>query len=218
MQSQARIFVLLTATGCAALVALQLLGLPVAAATAKIVASCSFIGVALSSGALRSAYGGIVLAGLALSWFGDVFLIGQSQALFLAGLLAFLLAHVAYIAAFAVHGVSLRWVLLAALPIAIAAFGVSAWLTPHIAPWLLLPVRVYTIVISMMVVMAIGTRGVGGSWLIVAGALLFYASDLSVASLRLVQTELPMYAWGLPFYYAGQVCLALSTRSQSSSQ
>ena len=61
-----------------------------------------------------------------------------------------------------------------------------------------------------MVIFAYGTRGRDGSILIVAGATLFFLSDLSVAALRLVQTEYPTYVLGLPFYYAGQVCLALS--------
>jgi len=52
--------------------------------------------------------------------------------------------------------------------------------------------------------------------LILAGALMFFLSDLSVASQRLVQMEFPTYVWGLPLYYAGQLCLALSV-SQSRS-
>ncbi len=70
--------------------------------------------------------------------------------------------------------------------------------------------RAYIAVISLMVIFAIGTRGAGGSWLIVAGATLFFLSDLSVAALRIVQTDLATYVIGLPFYYTGQVCLALS--------
>ena len=70
--------------------------------------------------------------------------------------------------------------------------------------------------ISLMVIFAIGTRGRGGSLLIVSGAVLFFLSDLSVAALRLVETDYPTYVLGLPFYYAGQVCLALSS-SQSRS-
>jgi uncharacterized membrane protein YhhN len=77
-------------------------------------------------------------------------------------------------------------------------------------------VRLYTIVISSMVIAAIGTRGKGGPVLILVGALLFFLSDLSVAALRLVQTDFPTYVWGLPLYYAGQLCLALSV-SQSRS-
>ncbi|MBT8089328.1 MAG: lysoplasmalogenase, partial [Gammaproteobacteria bacterium] len=60
------------------------------------------------------------------------------------------------------------------------------------------------------VIAAIGTRGRGATKLILAGALMFFFSDLSVAALRLVQTTLPTYVWGLPLYYAGQLCLAAS--------
>jgi uncharacterized membrane protein YhhN len=211
-------FVVLVAAGCAALVVFLLFELVTAAAAAKLVASCAFLGVAVTSGALSSVYGRIILAGLALSWFGDMFLVGQSQALFLSGLVAFLLAHVAYVAAFAFHGVDARWLLLTAIPLVFIATAVSVWLTPHIAPYILIPVRVYTVVISIMVVMAFGAKGAGGSWLFVAGAVLFFGSDLSVAALRLVQTDWPTYVLGLPLYYGGQACLALSTQSQSSSQ
>ncbi len=210
--------VLLVAGGCAALVAFQLLDMALPAAVAKLLASCSFIAVALASGATRSLYGGAILTGLALSWLGDMFLIGQTEVFFYAGLVAFLLGHVAYIAAFAIHGVNGRWLFTAALPVAIVATLVSLWLTPHTAPHFLLAVRTYTIVISLMVVMSFGARGAGGPWIMVAGAVLFYLSDLSVAALRLVETDVPTYALGLPFYYGGQVLLALSTRSQSLSQ
>ncbi|MDJ0701234.1 MAG: lysoplasmalogenase family protein [Woeseiaceae bacterium] len=218
MRPPPAIFVLLVAAGCAALVVLQLIGLAIPAAIAKLVASCSFIGVALASGATRSLYGRAILAGLAFSWFGDMFLVGQSQVFFYAGLVAFLLGHIAYIAAFAAHGVDGRWLFAAALPVAVAATLVTIWLTPHTAPQLLVPVRTYTVVISVMVVMSFGARGAGGPWIMVAGAVLFYLSDLSVAALRLVETAWPTYALGLPFYYGGQVLLALSTRSQSESQ
>ncbi len=176
----------------------------------KFVASCSFLAVAISAGSSKSLYGRIILAGLCLSWFGDMFLISRSQVFFLAGLVAFLLAHVAYIVAFIAHGTNRLWLWCAAVPIAVIVTTVSAWLAPHIPVELQIPVRVYTIVISMMVVMAFATRGAGGSLLIVVGALLFYLSDLSVAMLRLIDTGYPSYAWGLPFYYGGQVCLALS--------
>ncbi len=218
MKPHTRLLVFLVAAGCALLVGFLLFELTFAAAAAKLVASCSFLGVAATSGALRSVYGQVILAGLALSWFGDMFLVGQSQTMFLAGLVAFLLAHVAYIAAFAFHGVDTKWSILAAVPLVLVATAVSVSLTPHIVPDLLVPVRVYTAVISIMVVMAFGAKGAGGVWLMAIGAVLFYLSDLSVAALRLVQTEWPTYVLGLPFYYGGQVCLALSTRSQSSSQ
>ncbi len=215
MRLPVAVLVQLVAAGCAALVAFQLIGLAIPAAVAKALASCSFIGVAIASGATRSLYGRAILTGLACSWCGDMLLIGQSPTYFYAGLVAFLLGHVAYIAAFSAHGINGRWFFAAALPVAIAATLVTIWLTPHTAPHLLVAVRTYTVVISLMVVMSFGARGAGGPWIMVAGALLFYLSDLSVAALRLVDTVWPTYVLGLPFYYTGQVLLALSTRSQS---
>jgi len=210
-----RNLVVLVAISCIALVALLSVGSQ-AAAVAKIIASTTFIALAIQVGGFSSTYGRLILLGLCLSWFGDVFLINSSQIAFLAGLVAFLLAHVAYIAAFIARGINIRWALSAALPVAAIAVVASIWLSPHVAPYLLIPVRVYTAVISFMVIGAIGTRGRGAPALILVGALLFFTSDLSVAALRLVQSDFPTYVWGLPFYYAGQVCLALSA-SQSRS-
>ena len=206
----------LTVVACVTLVGFLLVEIPAAAALAKIIASTGFLLVAVWCGALQSAYGRTLLAGLALSFLGDAFLIGDSQQAFLAGLFAFLLAHVAYISAFLVSGVSARWIVFAALPITAIALGVSSWLVPHTPADMLWPVRLYTAVISIMVIAAIGTRGKNASLLILSGALLFFLSDLSVASLRLLHVEFPTYVWGLPLYYAGQLCLALSV-SQSRS-
>ena len=208
--------IIVTGVACLSLVGTLLVNMHTAAAIAKIVASCGFISAAVLSGALRSAYGKVLLSGLALSFLGDAFLIGETRQAFLSGLAAFLLAHLAYVAAFIVNGVSLRWLAGAALPVTGLALGVAAWLAPHTPPELSLPVRLYTIVISGMVIAAFGTRGKGGPMLILVGALLFFLSDLSVAALRLVETEFPTYVWGLPLYYAGQLCLALSV-SQSRS-
>jgi len=209
-----RRYLLLATAGCIALVAFLLVDYEYAAAAAKIVASTSFLAVAIRAGALRSDFGRIVFLGLAFSWFGDAFLIGESKVAFLAGLVTFLLAHIAYIAAFIVRGISMRWALLAIVPVAALGITVSLWLRPHVPPELVVPVRVYTAVICLMVTAAFGTRGRGASGLILAGALMFFLSDLSVAALRLVETDFPTYVWGLPLYYAGQILLALST-SQS---
>lgn len=201
---------------CAALVAFLYLDLLQPAIVAKVIASSAFIAVAVHSGAMSSTYGRLILLGLVFSWFGDMFLTGQAKTAFLAGLGAFLLAHVAYVSAFIAHGYGRLWVIVAAIPITLIAIGVFSWLAPHIPTDLGIPVRAYIAVISVMVIFAVGTRGAGGSPLILAGAILFFVSDLSVGALRLVQVEFPTYVWGLPFYYGGQLCLALSV-SQSRS-
>ena len=204
------------AVGCAFLVGLQLAGYVAPAAVAKFVASSAFVTLALRQGALHSWYGRLILSGLCFSWCGDLLLVGRSQTFFLAGLVAFLLAHVAYTAAFARHGFGRVALVATAIPIAAIAMLVWSWLEPQTPAELSLPVRAYIAVISLMVIFAYATRGAGGSWLIPAGASLFFLSDLSVAALRLAGTDYPTYALGLPAYYASQVCLALSV-SQSRS-
>jgi len=216
MNTQIRTAVVVTAIACLVLVGTLLAGVDTVAAGVKTIASAGFLAVAILSGALQSTYGKVLLAGLTLSFAGDAFLIGEAQQAFLAGLAAFLLAHLAYVAAFAVNGINLRWLAGASLPVIGIALGIAMWLAPHTSPELSLPVRLYIIVISGMVIAAVGTQGKGGSVLILVGALLFFLSDLSVAALRLVQTDFPTYVWGLPLYYAGQLCLALSV-SQSRS-
>jgi len=179
----------------------------------KMLASSLFLMLAMSCGAARSHYGRIILAGLALSWIGDLFLLDTGQQLFLLGLISFLFAHVAYISAFASLGLHRNWLLAAIVPVLLVSFGVSAWLAPYVPGDMLLPVRTYTVVISAMLIASIGARGNGASTLIPVGAILFYLSDLSVAAGQFVQTDFPNYVWGLPFYYAGQSLLALSTGS-----
>jgi len=211
-----RLLVTLVGTACIALVALLLADMSAPAAGMKFIASSAFVALAIRGGALASIYGRLILTGLALSWCGDMFLIGASKSAFLGGLVAFLLAHVAYVGAFVQHGYERRWIWVAMVPVTAIAIGVFVWLDPYTPPDLLNPVRAYVAVISLMVIFAIGTQGRGGSKLIVVGATLFFLSDLSVAALRLVQTEYPTYVIGLPLYYAGQLCLALSS-SQSRS-
>ena len=90
------------------------------------------------------------------------------------------------------------------------AIAVSMWLTPQVPAELIGPVRTYTGVISLMVIMALAAHGAGASVLIVIGALLFYLSDLSVAAMQFAEPPFPTYILGLPLYYAGQLCLAVS--------
>jgi uncharacterized membrane protein YhhN len=205
-----RALVTVVAVACAALVGLLLAGQTGAAVIAKLIASTAFVVLAIKRGALNAIYGRLILAGLTFSWFGDMFLTGDSQQMFLAGLAAFLLGHLAFASAFVAHGYHRTWIIAAAVPLTGVAIAVWTWLEPHTPADLSMPVRAYIAVITIMVIFAFGTRGRHGSWLIVAGATLFFLSDLSVAALRLLQTPLPTYVLGLPAYYAAQVCFALS--------
>lgn len=209
------IFVVLTAIACMALVYFLRVEWPLLAAGAKIIASTGFLATAISVGALSHRFGQTIFAGLLLSLFGDLFLIGISEQAFVLGLGLFLLAHIAYIVAFVTFGTDRKWAIAAAIPISAITVIVAIWLTPSIPTDLLIPVRVYSIVIGLMVVAAFGARGAGASSLVVAGALMFFVSDLSVAATRLVHVSFPTIIWGLPLYYAGQLCLAVSARKPS---
>ncbi len=206
------IAIVVVAAAAITMVVSNLLALETLSVVSKMSASSAFIALALTAGALQSLYGRIVIAALSLSWIGDLLLAGGSEQLFLFGLISFLLAHVAFVVAFSVHGIKLNSALVAGIPIAALSIAVSLWLSTYVPADMVIPVRVYTLVISIMVITAFGARGAGAPLLIPVGALLFYFSDLSVATGQFVQTDFPNYVWGLPFYFSGQVLLALSVR------
>ena len=202
------------------LAALVLVGSRLAAydtlgAWSKMIASTSFIGVAFSVGAHRWGYGRVLLAGLFFAWWGDFFLIGSSDTRFLLGLVSFLLGHVMYCVAFVVRGIDVRWSMLTIPMVVAVTGGASWWLGPHVSDEMTGPVRAYTGVISVMVVLAVGARGAGAPWVVPVGAILFYFSDISVAAGQFVKPDFPNYVWGLPFYFGGQVLLAWSGRDDT---
>jgi len=173
---------------------------------AKPLASSVFVAAALAHGALSSRYGVLVLAGLALSWLGDVLLISADTRLFRAGIAAFALAHVAYVAAFAARAFEPARAALAAVPVAVAVVLAARWLRPHLPADMAVPVNAYMAIISAMVVAAAGASGADAR--ILAGALLFYVSDLSVARERFVAPSPWNSLVGLPLYYGAQLVLA----------
>jgi uncharacterized membrane protein YhhN len=172
----------------------------------KTVASLGFVAlgaVGLSRGDPVAAW---LVGGLALCALGDVLLISERS--FDAGLVAFLLGHVAYIVAFHLARPVAAWDLWLAAPPALVGVGAGAWLWPHLGsrrP----AVTAYIVVISTMVWGALAAGPVLGEALTV-GAVLFFLSDLTVARHRFVTPEFLNRAIGLPLYYAGQVLIALS--------
>lgn len=184
--------------------------LDVPSGTYKMAASTCFIATAWLAGAKQTLYGKILLAGLIFSWWGDYFLIGGSQGRFLAGLVSFFLAHVAYCVAYYLRGTDPHLVAATGAALVLPALLVVPWIWPGVPVELRVPVVAYLIVISAMVTLAVGTWGQPGSVLIIAGALLFYGSDLFVARGRFVERDLLNPMIGLPLYFGGQVLLALS--------
>lgn len=211
----AKVFAAITVLGAFTMVALGLWGPGGYGIYPKMIAATAFIGVAIAQGGHAWNYGRVIIAGLVLSWFGDLFLALGGDQYFLFGLVSFLSAHVMYCIAFGVRGINWRWSGLALVPVAAMAIGVTMWITPHVGADMIWPVRVYTVVISTMVVLAFGARGAGGPLSILIGAILFWLSDISVASGQFDVTDFPNYIWGLPAYFIGQIFLAWSTRTAS---
>jgi uncharacterized membrane protein YhhN len=159
-----------------------------------------------------------VLVALALSLAGDVFLM-LPQDLFVAGLGAFLLAHIAYVVAFNVRSAPPFTITLVA---AVAVGAVAYVLFDRMRRGMIekgqrefvLPVAVYVLAIGAMVVSAIATAGrpewsAANSALAIAGALSFMASDSMIGWNRFVQPIPRGNVWVMATYHVGQVLLVL---------
>jgi len=174
----------------------------------KPLASTGFLGLSLESGALESDIGRIFFCALVLSWLGDVLLIPRTPKPFLAGLIAFLLGHIAFVAAFVVSGPSWTTATLCLIPLTAISVGVGWWMVPKAPEKMRVPVVAYTGVITLMVATA------GGLWdhqfghYILLAAFVFYLSDLSVAINRFVSPAFIHRLWGLPLYYGAQLTFA----------
>jgi uncharacterized membrane protein YhhN len=206
-------YVLVTVVATAALLAAERAGWQPGVWGAKPVAAAGFVGAAWANGALATPYGSWILLGLVLSLAGDVLLIPKERPrVFLVGLVAFLLGHVAYTIAFAVRGLDLPTVAVAL--VAVLALGLLAlrWLLPHVGASMRRPVLAYVVVISGMLACAAGTVGYAGMPALFAGAFAFYLSDLAVARQRFVARSFWNKAWGLPLYFGAQLVLAWTVK------
>jgi uncharacterized membrane protein YhhN len=178
-------------------------------AWSKLSASTGFVVAGLTSGALETGPGRWLLLGLVLAFVGDACLLSRRKGWFLAGLVAFLLGHLAYVGAFVARGLAPEAAGWALLALAVPAAVVLRWLWPR-AGELRGPVVAYVAVITAMVAAALGAYVHGASPWIPVGALLFYLSDLCVARERFVAHALVNQVVGLPLYYAAQLVLALA--------
>lgn len=173
-----------------------------------------FVLTALLATVHFSHYAIVVLIGLGLCLVGDVCLAFPQPALFRAGLVAFLLGHVAYGVAF-VFAARPNWGLWIA---AVAALPVSSLVYHRLQPFLggmQKSVMAYIVVITLMVIAAGGLFGdrqlpFPGRFLVLNGAFSFYLSDIFVARQRFVQPAFQNRLIGLPLYYLGQFQIAFS--------
>ncbi len=149
---------------------------------------------------------GWLIAALALSLLGDVYLMLPAN-LFAAGLGAFLLAHLSYIAAFhAPPTARLIWLAV--------VVGVSSPVSFRIVrsmedPGLKPAVLAYLVAISLMVASAFAS----GSAVAAAGAVLFFVSDGIIAWDRFVQKLSSARLAIIVTYHVGQLLLVLALRA-----
>jgi uncharacterized membrane protein YhhN len=144
--------------------------------------------VAWSRGAPDSATGWWVLVALALSLAGDVALLSESEPRFVAGLGSFLLAHLAFVLAFAHLGMRRAGLGLVGLALVVALVAVVGRRVVSAAraeggTGLAAAVAAYMGVIGVMVVAAWAT----GHLLVALGATVFMASDAILALDRFVR-------------------------------
>jgi uncharacterized membrane protein YhhN len=162
--------------------------------------------------------------GVLLSLTGDVLLMISLDRLFLAGLVAFLLAHIAYLVGFNIPVPELSvWGLIMAVVIGLG----SARITRRIVASLVskgqtrmrLPIIVYSAVISFMLLAAM-MKLVDADWnssaaiLVSLGAFLFYLSDIILAWHKFVAPIQNGRIYNIGAYHLGQIMLIAGVIAQ----
>lgn len=165
-----------------------------------------------------------LIAGLLLSALGDLILalpaaldtsagpsVGQSS--FMAGLGAFLVAHLCYVAWF--MALDRRWHLARLAAPLVYAGGLLAILWPYLGP-MLVPVLAYAVVITLMLWRALAAADGRGAAILQApaawGAILFVLSDSLIALNRFVE-PLPLATLLIMLtYWSGQCGIFLTHR------
>ncbi len=151
-----------------------------------------------------------LVAAVGLSLAGDVFLM-LSDHLFVAGLAAFLLAHLSYLALFSRDA---PWWPHRPWALAIAGIGVAyaSVLWPHLPGELRLPVAVYVLAIVAMVAQALGRAhhlGTRNARRVAVGAVLFMVSDALLGFNRFVSPLPWSPLWVLGHYGMAQILMVL---------
>jgi uncharacterized membrane protein YhhN len=176
---------------------------------AKPATLAALVGVALTLDPLHADTREWFVAALVLSLLGDVFLmLPRSQ--FIAGLVSFLLAHIAYTVGLNLHAGTATALAVASVVVAvpgiILAVPILRGLRSGEQRDFIGPVVAYMVVIAAMLASALAT---GNPWAR-GGAALFYASDAMIAWTRFVG---PVRGAGVAImvtYHLGQAGLVLS--------
>ena len=163
--------------------------------------------IAILGQAAAPFYKYMIITGLVFSLAGDVFLMLPSDR-FVPGLVAFLIAHLFYSAAFASEISALIWWPL--IPLVIFGIIIFLILAPALGK-LKVPVLIYVVVILIMAWLAwerLIQSGQSGALLASIGAILFIISDTILALDRFRGTFKPARASNLTTYFAAQLLIA----------
>jgi alkenylglycerophosphocholine/alkenylglycerophosphoethanolamine hydrolase len=176
----------------------------------KPLATLSLLGVV---GWPHTSFARLTVAGILFSLIGDVALLSESDTAFQLGLVAFLTAHVIYIAANLGVAVWPGWTAGVAVVVALATVVLLRFVRPS-AIVIRIATIIYGVAISAMVITAWATVGGPLGWapLAAVGALLFYVSDASLA-LNRFHRPIPHVAYlAMGVYWLGQLGIALAAR------
>lgn len=176
---------------------------------AKPLVMVALAALALTMGAADHTAGRLVLMALFFSLVGDIFLLRKATVDFFGGLLAFLLAHLAYVFAFLLLGFQQWWALFG-LVIAVALGLTSGRRIVRSAARdegaaLGAGVTAYLLVISAMVITASGT----GRPLVLLGALTFLISDTVLGLDRFVGPRANARMVVIVTYHLGQAMMVI---------
>jgi len=173
-------------------------------------ATVALIAIAALAGDMDSGARTVLVLAVLLCLAGDIALLDDSSRRFLVGLGSFALGHVAYVVTGLMVGVA--WPRLAiALPLLVVlfTFQLATRMLPaaarHGGANLAAAVSGYSVVISAMVVTAVGT----GSWSAGIGATLFAVSDSMIAYNRFVRPFPLADLAVMVTYHGGQLLLVL---------
>ena len=154
--------------------------------------------------------------GMLLSLAGDIFLLWLDR-FFIYGLLAFLLAHIAYLIGFNTpSSPPAAWGFVMALIIGLGGLRVMRRILSAMTgekARLRIPVAIYGAVISLMLLSAMlkltdSAWGAGASLLVASGAFLFVASDIVLAWNKFVSPIQNGRMINIGLYHLGQICIA----------
>ncbi len=145
-------------------------------------------------------------AAVVLSLIGDVCLMFPARA-FGAGLVAFLLAHLAYIVVF-LHGNAPLWwwPLVVLLPLTVLYWRALARFKPR----LMMAIQIYSVALLAMVLTGLSLARTHHGATLAAGVLLFALSDGLLAWNKFARPFAHAQAWILSSYFAAQTLIVLS--------